>query len=89
MKKGRHRRYEEARKFHRDSAAQFDIENYDFEAGDGFSDILESNKSDDNDDALDDEYEDLDKKYDPYSDLAQETDAEDEEDAESTSDDSR
>ena len=33
MKKGRHRRYEEARKFQRDNAAAFSVENFDF---DGF-----------------------------------------------------
>ena len=37
MKKGRHRRYEEARKFQRDNAAAFSVENFDFDAPDPFS----------------------------------------------------
>ncbi len=72
MKKGRHRRYEEARKFHRDSASQFDIEDYDFEATDGFGGILKSideSDEDGGDDDSEEEYEDLAKKYDPDSDL--------------------
>ena len=77
MKKGRHRRYEEVRKFNRDSAAQFEVEDYDFEA-DGFSDILESSKDDSSKDdqngSSDDLYEDLAKKYDPDSDLAGDAD---------------
>lgn len=37
VKKGRHRRYEEARKFQRDNAAAFSVENFDFDAPDPFS----------------------------------------------------
>ncbi len=87
MKKGRHRRYEEARKFRRDSASQFDIEDYDFEATDGFGGILNStdeHAEDDGNDDSDEEYEDLAKKYDPDSDLLGETP-----DNETTSDTSR
>lgn len=64
MKKGRHRRYEEARKFQRDTAAQFTVEDFDFDAPDPFS------LSDDEDKDGDEEYDDLADKYDEYSDLA-------------------
>ena len=37
MKKGRHRRYEEARKFHRDLASSFSVEDFDLDAPDPFS----------------------------------------------------
>ncbi|MDG2114787.1 MAG: hypothetical protein P8N02_19540 [Actinomycetota bacterium] len=47
MKKGRHRRYEEARKFQRDTAAQFTVENFDFDAPDPFS--LSDRENDDTD----------------------------------------
>ena len=67
MKKGRHRRYEEARKFQRDTAAQFTVENFDFDAPDPFS-LSERPVNDDDEvidgsDAVDDEYEDLAAKY--------------------------
>ena len=65
MKKGRHRRYEEARKFQRDTAAQFTVEDFDFDAPDPFS-----LSDDDGDHEEDDQYDDLADKYDDYSDLA-------------------
>ena len=68
MKKGRHRRYEEARKFQRDTASQFTVEDFDFDATDPFS------LRDDDDaveDAEDDQYGDVADKYDDhYADLA-------------------
>ena len=63
MKKGRHRRYEEARKFQRENAAAFSVEDFEFDEPDLFSKEEE--------DAPDDQYGDLaDKNYDDYSDLA-------------------
>lgn len=37
MKKGRHRRYEEARKFQRDLASSFDVESFDLDEPDPFA----------------------------------------------------
>jgi hypothetical protein len=63
VKKGRHRRYEEARKFQRENAeASFTVEDFDFEEPDLFS----KDKEDD----PDDQYGDLAEKYDDYSELA-------------------
>lgn len=62
MKKGRHRRYEEARKFQRENAAAFTVEDFDFDAPDPFT----ISDDDDRDDAHDDSGDD----YDEYSDLA-------------------
>lgn len=72
MKKGRHRRYEEARKFRRDSAARFTVEDYDFDADDAFGGILEG-EGDEGEEAeapLDTQYEDIAEKYDPDNDTA-------------------
>lgn len=60
MKKGRHRRYEEARKFQRASAEQFTVEDYDFEDEGGFG--LPTNRDDKGD--YDDQYAHLAAKYD-------------------------
>ena len=54
MKKGRHRRYEEARKFQRENAAAFSVEDFDFDEPDLFSK--------EEDDAPDDQYGDLAEK---------------------------
>ena len=63
MKKGRHRRYEEARKFQRENAAAFSVEDFEFDEPALFSKEEE--------DAPDDQYGDLADKYDDdYSDLA-------------------
>ncbi|HAE55604.1 MAG TPA: hypothetical protein DCG25_11590 [Acidimicrobiaceae bacterium] len=62
MKKGRHRRYEEARKFQRENAAAFSVEDFDFDEPDLFAKEEE--------DTPDDQYGDLAEKYDDYSDLA-------------------
>ena len=63
MKKGRHRRYEEARKFQRENAAAFSVEDFEFDEPGLFSKEEE--------DAPDDQYGDLADKYDDdYSDLA-------------------
>ena len=62
VKKGRHRRYEEARKFQRENAAAFSVEDFDFDEPDLFAKEEE--------DAPDDQYGDLAEKYDDYSDLA-------------------
>ena len=62
MKKGRHRRYEEARKFQREIAAAFSVEDFDFDEPDLFAKEEE--------DTPDDQYGDLAEKYDDYSDLA-------------------
>ena len=51
MKKGRHRRYEEARKFQRENAAAFSVEDFDFDEPDLFAKEEE--------DAPDDQYGDL------------------------------
>lgn len=64
VKKGRHRRYEEARKFQRATAERFTIEDYDFDNDDRFGVEL-----DDEDSAPDDQYGHLADKYDDYSDL--------------------
>jgi hypothetical protein len=37
VKKGRHRRYEEARKFQRDLAGSFDVESFDLDEPDPFA----------------------------------------------------
>jgi hypothetical protein len=63
VKKGRHRRYEEARKFQRENAAAFSVEDFEFDEPDLFSKEEE--------DAPDDQYGDLADKYDDdYSELA-------------------
>ncbi len=63
MKKGRHRRYEEARKFQRENAAAFTVEDFDFDEPDLFSK--------EEDDSPDDQYGELAEKYDDdYSELA-------------------
>ena len=64
MKKGRHRRYEEARKFQRENAAAFTVEDFDFDEPDLFSKEEE--------DTPDDQYGGLAEKYDDYSELAAE-----------------
>ncbi len=66
MKKGRHRRYEEARKFQRATAERFTIEDYDFDNSDRFGVDFDDEES-----APDDQYGHLADKYDDdYSDLA-------------------
>ena len=69
MKKGRHRRYEEARKFQRATAERFTIEDYDFDNSDRFG--VEPGDRDlvDEESAPDDQYGHLADKYDDYSDL--------------------
>ena len=68
LKKGRHRRYEEARKFQRENAAaSFSVENFDFEADpwpsqDKEEDDESPDDASDNDDD-DDDYADLAAKY--------------------------
>ena len=62
MKKGRHRRYEEARKFQRDSAAQFTVEDFDFDAPDPF-DLSHDDEDVDVEEDEDDRYADLAAKY--------------------------
>lgn len=37
VKKGRHRRYEEARRFNRDAASSFNVEDFDLDAPDPFA----------------------------------------------------
>ena len=59
MKKGRHRRYEEARKFQRATAERFTIEDYDFDNSDRFG-----VEFDDEDSDPDDQYGHLADKYD-------------------------
>ena len=63
MKKGRHRRYEEARKFQRATAERFAVEDYDFDDSDRFGVAL-----DEDDTAPDDQYGHLADKYDHYFD---------------------
>ena len=67
MKKGRHRRYEEARKFQRDTAAQFTVEDFDFDAPDPFARRDDDDREDDHDEdsaeTYDDHYDDLAAKY--------------------------
>ena len=70
VKKGRHRRYEEARKFNRDAASSFSVEDFDLDAPDPFAlpDVRPSHEDEDEDDYAglaakygvedDDEYED-------------------------------
>ena len=65
VKKGRHRRYEEARKFQRATAERFTIEDYDFDNSDRFG--VEGDA--DEESAPDDQYSHLADKYDDYSDL--------------------
>ena len=55
MKKGRHRRYEEARRFQRDAASSFSVEDFDLDAPDPWA--LPNTSEDDDED-------------DPYADLA-------------------
>lgn len=62
MKKGRHRRYEEARKFQRENAAAFSVEDFDFE---------DKNPWGSDDEDLDDSYADLAAKYDDTAALAE------------------
>ena len=62
MKKGRHRRYEEARKFQRENSAAFTVEDFEFDEPDLFSKEEE--------DTPDDQYGGLAEKYDDYSELA-------------------
>lgn len=70
VKKGRHRRYEEARKFQRDTAAQFTVEDFDFDAPDPFS-LSERDAIVDDDDDEDGELEESGEGYeDEYDDLA-------------------
>ena len=77
MKKGRHRRYEEARKFQRDNAASFSVENFDFDAPDPFS-IRDresgafDDSSEESTDDISDEASDIDEldEADDYSELA-------------------
>ncbi|WP_419841293.1 hypothetical protein [Candidatus Poriferisodalis sp.] len=64
MKKGRHRRYEEARKFQRATAERFTVEDYDFDNADRFG-----VEFDDEESAPDAQYGHLADKYDDYSDL--------------------
>ncbi len=64
VKKGRHRRYEEARKFQRATAERFTVEDYDFDNSDRFG-----VEFDDEDSDPDDQYGHLADKYDDYSDL--------------------
>ena len=67
MKKGRHRRYEEARKFQRENAAaSFSVEDFDFEA-DPWPSPRDTDEADDSDDSDDDA---VDKDDDDYADLA-------------------
>ena len=61
MKKGRHRRYEEARKFQRATAESFSVEDYDFDNSDRFGVELEDDES-----VRDDQYGHLADKYDFY-----------------------
>ncbi len=61
MKKGRHRRYEEARKFQRESAQRFDVSEYDFDDDSNFG--LSSKADGDGDGHYDDQYSDLAAKY--------------------------
>ncbi|MFT7650157.1 MAG: hypothetical protein ACI8Y4_004923 [Candidatus Poriferisodalaceae bacterium] len=61
MKKGRHRRYEEARKFQRDNASAFSVEDFDFE---------DKNPWGPKEEDLDDSYEHLADKYDEEAALA-------------------
>jgi hypothetical protein len=74
VKKGRHRRYEEARKFQRDLASSFDIESFDLDEPDrwGLPDTTTQTSEDD-------QYAELAAKYAAEA----EGDWEDEEEAES------
>jgi hypothetical protein len=66
LKKGRHRRYEEARKFQRENAAaSFSVEDFDFEADPWPSQDKEEadESSEDASDNDDDDYADLAAKY--------------------------
>ncbi|HEC08752.1 MAG TPA: hypothetical protein ENI86_04170 [Acidimicrobiales bacterium] len=58
MKKGRHRRYEEARRFQRDAASSFSVEDFDLDAPDPWA--LPKTSDDEEDD---DPYADLAAKY--------------------------
>lgn len=58
VKKGRHRRYEEARKFQRDLAGSFDLESFDLDAPDPFA-LPETRGRDEEDD----QYADIAAKY--------------------------
>jgi hypothetical protein len=59
VKKGRHRRYEEARKFHRDLASSFSVEDFDLDAPDPFS-LPDTTRRGDHEDS---QYADLAEKY--------------------------
>lgn len=73
MKKGRHRRYEEARKFQRDSAAQFTVEDFDFDAPDPF-DLSQDHDDMESEEDEDDRYADLAAKYADFDPSAKDTD---------------
>ena len=60
MKKGRHRRYEEARKFHRDLASSFSVEDFDLDAPDPFTLPDTTPRVDQHEDS---QYGDLAEKY--------------------------
>ena len=75
MKKGRHRRYEEARKFQRATAERFSVEDYDFDNSDRFGVELDDDES-----VRDDQYGHLADKYDSY-DGDGDSDGDDDEDA--------
>jgi hypothetical protein len=49
VKKGRHRRYEEARKFQRDLAGSFDLESFDLDDPDPFA-LPDTQRRDEEDD---------------------------------------
>jgi hypothetical protein len=72
VKKGRHRRYEEARKFQRDLASSFDIESFDLDEPDPWGHPETTSQT-----AEDDQYAELAAKY------AEEDDWEDEDEIES------
>lgn len=65
VKKGRHRRYEEARKFQRESAQRFDVSDYDFDddSNFGLSSKQDGEQAGDGDGHYDDQYSDLAAKY--------------------------
>lgn len=76
MKKGRHRRYEEARKFQRDTAAQFTVEDFDFDAPDPFSLSEREGREEDRYDDSDDDQQDDESSFgdEPETDAAGEED---------------
>ena len=79
MKKGRHRRYEEARKFQRDLAGSFDIESFDLDEPDPWA-LPDTGPRPNQDD---DQYAELAEKY--AVDDTWEDESEDEDEAESAS----